>query len=87
MQAFETDATIGPDGDLTLEQLPFSGGQTVHVRIEPKEAATGSRGRVLGLHHGLITMSDDFDDPLPDAFWLGNGPLCRSRVSAVRRSC
>lgn len=28
--------------------------------------------RVLGLHAGSIQMIDDFDDPLPDEFWLGN---------------
>lgn len=28
--------------------------------------------RVFGLHAGAITVSDDFDDPLPDSFWLGN---------------
>lgn len=27
--------------------------------------------RVLGLHAGNVTISDDFDDELPDAFWLG----------------
>jgi|GEM_PF-1533347 len=27
--------------------------------------------RVPNLHAGLIQMSDDFDDPLPDSFWLG----------------
>lgn len=27
--------------------------------------------RIPGLHAGLISMSDDFDDPLPDSFWLG----------------
>jgi hypothetical protein len=31
-------------------------------------------GRVLGLHEGRIWMSDDFDDPLPDAFWLDGDP-------------
>ena len=24
-----------------------------------------------GLHPGAFTMSDDFDEPLPDSFWLG----------------
>ena len=24
-----------------------------------------------GLHLGAISISDDFDDPLPDEFWLG----------------
>ena len=27
--------------------------------------------RVLGLHAGSMRMSDDFDAPLPDEFWLG----------------
>ncbi len=27
--------------------------------------------RVLGLHKGSMQMHDDFDDPLPDTFWLG----------------
>ncbi len=27
--------------------------------------------RVAGLHQGAIWMSDDFDEPLPDEFWLG----------------
>lgn len=27
--------------------------------------------RVLGLREGQVWMSDDFDDELPDSFWLG----------------
>jgi hypothetical protein len=27
--------------------------------------------RIAGLHAGTMWMSDDFDDPLPDEFWLG----------------
>ena len=27
--------------------------------------------RVPDLHRGEIWMSDDFDEPLPDEFWLG----------------
>ena len=33
--------------------------------IQPK------RQRVLGLNKGQISMSDDFNAPLPDEFWLG----------------
>lgn len=29
--------------------------------------------RVLGLGVGDIWMSDDFDEPLPDEFWAGQG--------------
>jgi antitoxin (DNA-binding transcriptional repressor) of toxin-antitoxin stability system len=28
--------------------------------------------RVAGLHAGAIWTSDDFDEPLPDALWLGD---------------
>ena len=30
-----------------------------------------SKHRKFGLHRGLMKMSDDFDAPLPDSFWLG----------------
>ncbi len=30
-----------------------------------------SHGRQAGLHAGAAMMSDDFDAPLPDEFWLG----------------
>ncbi len=29
--------------------------------------------RILGLNHGAMKISDDFDEPLPDEFWLGEG--------------
>ncbi len=28
--------------------------------------------RVFNLHPGAMWTSDDFDDPLPDEFWLGD---------------
>jgi hypothetical protein len=28
--------------------------------------------RILGLNQGEIVMSNDFDAPLPDDFWLGD---------------
>lgn len=40
------------------------------ARLSPL-AKTVSKPRVAGLHQGLISMSDDFDAPLPDDFWLG----------------
>ena len=30
--------------------------------------------RVFGQHRGQVWMSPDFDDPLPDVFWLGGSP-------------
>ena len=28
--------------------------------------------RIAGLHQGAVSISDDFDDPLPDEFWMGS---------------
>jgi hypothetical protein len=33
--------------------------------------ATTLRKRTPNLEQGKIVMSDDFNDPLPDSFWLG----------------
>ena len=72
MKTFETDAKVGAGGVLTLERLPFANGQAVRVRIEGKLESPSTAGtRVLGLHRGMVSMSDDFDEPLPDSFWLG----------------
>lgn len=33
--------------------------------------APATQPRVLGMHPGSMAMAPDFDDPLPDKFWLG----------------
>jgi antitoxin (DNA-binding transcriptional repressor) of toxin-antitoxin stability system len=39
---------------------------------EPVISATSpGRKRVAGLHRGAAWVSEDFDEPLPDEFWLG----------------
>ena len=45
----------------------------IHVRVTRDEEAlpTPQRPFVFGLHQGQVWMSDDFDAPLPDSFWLG----------------
>jgi antitoxin (DNA-binding transcriptional repressor) of toxin-antitoxin stability system len=30
-----------------------------------------TRPRILGMHPGSMSMPPDFDEPLPDDFWLG----------------
>jgi hypothetical protein len=72
MKTYEIDAKVGAGGVLTLERLPFANGQAVRVRIEGKLDSPSATGpRVLGLHRGQVSMSDDFDEPLPESFWLG----------------
>jgi len=39
------------------------------ARLEP--IAPSDEPRVAGLHQGTIWISDDFDEPLPDTFWMG----------------
>jgi hypothetical protein len=34
-------------------------------------SSSSSSPRVADLHQGQVWMSEDFNDPLPDDFWLG----------------
>lgn len=45
-------------------------GETPLARIVPIEAATSGK-RIAGLHRGAMQASEDFDEPLPESFWLG----------------
>ncbi|HAZ50097.1 MAG TPA: toxin-antitoxin (TA) system antitoxin [Cyanobacteria bacterium UBA11369] len=61
---------------VTIPREFFEGIEEVEVRREnswivmtPTQLST--KPRVLGLHLGAIVMSNDFDEPLPDEFWLG----------------
>ncbi|HRJ43795.1 MAG TPA: hypothetical protein PL105_18050 [Caldilineaceae bacterium] len=51
------------------EVLPMEK-ETPLARLTPVD--TSDPPRVPGLFAGQIWMSDDFDDPLPDSFWLGD---------------
>ncbi|BCL34107.1 DUF2281 domain-containing protein [Nostoc sp. MS1] len=42
---------------------------------QTQETEQTPKKRVLGLNQGEIWMSDDFNDPLPDEFWLGEGEV------------
>jgi antitoxin (DNA-binding transcriptional repressor) of toxin-antitoxin stability system len=44
------------------------------ARLVPfnKSVASPGRKRVAGLHRGAAWMSEDFDEPLPNEFWLGS---------------
>jgi hypothetical protein len=35
------------------------------------QLAQQPRQRIAGLGKGTIVIADDFDEPLPEAFWLG----------------
>jgi mRNA-degrading endonuclease RelE of RelBE toxin-antitoxin system len=42
---------------------------------QPQETKETPKKRVPDLNKGQIWMSDDFNDPLPDEFWLGEGEI------------
>ncbi len=46
-------------------------GERFTVRYMPKRKRKNAQPRIAGLHAGTSWVSDDFDDPLPDDFWLG----------------
>lgn len=60
-----------------LDKLPEEQKQIIRERlnedwdIDTVEPDDDSYERIPGLNAGMIWVSDDFDDPLPDAFWLG----------------
>ena len=41
------------------------------ARLTPIAKPVVPKKRILGLHEGQGWISDDFDDELPDSFWLG----------------
>ena len=59
------------------------------LRAEAAPVAKARPKRIMGLSRGLIEVSDDFDDPLPDSFWSGeNGEkLKRGAVWEPSRRC
>ena len=51
-------------------EIIFAQDNTPLARLIPI-ATSAPKPRIAGLHQGTIWMSDDFDEPLPDDFWLG----------------
>jgi hypothetical protein len=40
-------------------------------RTESLTPSLSEQPRIAGLHEGQVWISDDFNEPLPDDFWLG----------------
>ena len=73
MQAIELSAEIDQNRQIHL-QLPKSINakmEKVIVMYEAESPSINAKPRVFGEHRGLIEMSDDFNAPLLDSFWLG----------------
>lgn len=64
-ECLEQMAAAPANGDVivvTKDQTPVA--KIIALQNAPKK-------RIAGLSQGKIWMADDFDDPLPDSFWLG----------------
>jgi len=51
-------------------EIIFAEDNTPVARLVP--IALPTTPRVAGLHAGMIWISDDFNEPLPEEFWTGN---------------
>jgi hypothetical protein len=60
--------------DRTEEVIAILKRRLTGAALEEALQAVQRGERVLGLHAAGFWMSDDFDDPLPDEFWLGGYP-------------
>lgn len=56
---------------LTEHDQPVA--KVVAVAGQAAKTAPAAQRRKLGLHPGAWEVSGDFDEPLPDEFWLGKG--------------
>ena len=73
MQALELTTEINEQHQIHL-QLPDTvkaGKAKVIVLLEDATEAQPQKRRVFGQFRGKIEMSDDFDNELPNDFWLG----------------
>lgn len=54
---------------LAGQKVVISENQESVVQLVPIRKT--QKRRIAGLHRGAMRMRDDFNDPLPDDFWLG----------------
>jgi hypothetical protein len=74
MQNFILQTHIGADGILQLKVPPDFTNTDIKVTVMVVQnmlPASSSKKRTVGEYVGKIHISDDFDAPLPDEFWLG----------------
>lgn len=60
-------AILQQDSEVLLTKGDMPVARLSRVRSQPARKS----GRIPGLHAGTTWVSDDFDEPLPDEFWLG----------------
>ncbi len=75
MEAIKQEINIPENRHMRLEldvppSVPSGKAEIIFI-IQSKKVMGKPYNRVLGSLKGKVKVSDDFDDPLPDSFWLG----------------
>ncbi|MDD2744446.1 MAG: hypothetical protein PHV02_19470 [Rhodocyclaceae bacterium] len=70
MIALELPAEIDEHNQIHLQLPEKVAPQTAKVIVLYEDKPLSKKPMQLGLFAGKIHMSDDFDAPLPDSFWL-----------------
>ncbi len=70
MHAIELPVSINHQHQIILQLPQTIQPQKAKVIIMYEDVETKNKPMKLGLFQGKIAMSDDFNEPLPDSFWL-----------------
>ena len=81
VEAHWREATVGGNGELVLEHLPFRPGESVDVLIIPKESAS-ERVAPRSLRGSVLEYRDPFDPVGPDD-WECSGDSVRHAYLAL----
>ena len=63
--------TLAKQEEVVLTEHNQPVARVVPVTGQSEKASQTAQRRKLGLHPGAWEVSEDFDEPLPDGFWLG----------------
>jgi len=75
MESFQFASQVSREGILNLQLPSTFANQEVDIVLVINAKRTAkwetTQERPIGQYAGKMKMSDDFDAPLPDEFWLG----------------
>lgn len=74
MHHFQFISQVGQDGLLQVQLPPELNNCEVEVVVVVQrriETSLKKPQRILGAFRGKIMISEDFSEPLPESFWLG----------------
>lgn len=72
MQAIELETEVDENHEIHLKLPDNIGAGKARVVVMFEGELRSTKPRVFGQFRGSVKMAEDFDEPLPDAFWLGN---------------